>query len=143
MEAAVNDSPASAEQALRWVGVMGASALLSGCGGGASGSDASSSGNAFQFKRPASDQEAVRFLLQAQFSASDAEIASVKAMGYEPWLRAQLAAPAGQTGTAWLDSKGFNVVTANSRSYFSTGPADFMVWNQLMTSSDAPRRRMA
>ena len=144
MQAEVADSPASSDQALRLGGVLGAAALLSACGGGASSTDASSSASSpYQFKRPASDQEAVRFLLQAQFSASDADIASVKANGYGAWLRAQLSAQSGQTGVAWLDSQGFNTVTANSRSYFSTGPADYMVWAQLMTSPDAPRRRMA
>lgn len=144
MQAEVADSPAGSDQALRLGGVLGTAALLSACGGGASSTDASSSATSpYQFARPASDQEAVRFLLQAQFSASDADIASVKAIGYGAWLRAQLSAQAGQTGVAWLDSKGFNAVTANSRSYFSTGPADYMVWAQLMTSTDAPRRRMA
>ena len=82
-------------------------------------------------------------MLQAQFSTSDADIATVRSIGYGAWLKSQIATAPGQTGTAWLDSKGFNVVTALSRSYFSTGPADYMVWNQVMTSPDAARRRMA
>ena len=89
------------------------------------------------------DQEAARFLLQAQFSTSDADIATVRSIGYGAWLKSQIATTPGQTGTAWLDSKGFNIVTSLSRSYFSTGPADYMVWNQLMSSPDAARRRMA
>ena len=82
-------------------------------------------------------------MLQAQFSTSDADIATVRSIGYGAWLKSQIATTPGQTGTAWLDSKGFNIVTSLSRSYFSTGPADYMVWNQLMSSPDAARRRMA
>lgn len=143
----------------------GLSVLLTACGGG--GGDAATPGapaptpapapapspspapapapapGGYTYKTPSSDQEAARFLLQAQFSASDAEIAAVRAGGYAAWLQAQISAPLGQTGTAWLDSKGANAIVPLSRSYFSTAPADHMAWAQLMTSPDAPRRRMA
>ena len=82
-------------------------------------------------------------MLQAQFSANDADIASVRSVGYDAWIKSQIASSPGQTGTAWLDSKGFNTITPLSRSYFSSAAADHMVWNQLMTSPDVPRRRMA
>ncbi len=136
--------PAAASDAPRLASALGLSTLLTACGGGGSSpnsADAAPSG--YQYTAVGNDQEAARFLLQAQFSASDADIAAVKAMGYGPWLQAQVAAPLGQTGTAWLDSKGYNVITPLSRSYFSNGAADNMIWNQLMTSPDAPRRRMA
>jgi uncharacterized protein (DUF1800 family) len=136
--------PAAASDAPRLASALGLGTLLTACGGGGgspSGPDAAASG--YQYTSVSSDQEAARFLLQAQFAASDADIAAVKAMGYGPWLQAQVTAPLGQTGTAWLDSKGYNVITPLSRSYFSNGVADNMIWNQLMTSADAPRRRMA
>jgi len=82
-------------------------------------------------------------LLQAQFSANDADIASVKSAGYDTWLKSQIASAPGETGTAWLDSKGYNAITPLSRSYFSSVAADHMIWKQLMASPDAPRRRMA
>src|SRR6185436_12141927 len=47
---------------------------------------------------PATDAEAARFLLQAQFSASDAEIASLKSGGLVAWLNARYAEPLGQGG---------------------------------------------
>lgn len=46
---------------------------------------------------PASDEEAARFLLQAQFSASDEEIAALRAKGYGAWLAEQFAQPVGTT----------------------------------------------
>ena len=137
------------------VTAAGLAALLTACGGG--GGSASPVGapsqtptptptptpTSYVYKTASTDAEAVRFLLQAQFSSSDADIASVRSAGYGAWLQAQVVAPPGQTGTDWLDSKGFNTVAPLSRSYFSTSAADHMVWNQLMTSPNAPRKRMA
>jgi uncharacterized protein (DUF1800 family) len=90
----------------------------------------------------ASDEEAARFLLQAQFSASDAEIATLRSTGYAAWLNTQFAAPQGPTGWDWLEARGYGVVDANSY-FFNTYQADFMVWNQLMTAPDAMRKRVA
>jgi uncharacterized protein (DUF1800 family) len=137
--------------------VAGLAALLSACGGGGGSPEPapaptpspapapapSPSPSGYQYLSANTDPEAARFLLQAQFSASDADIASVRSTGYAAWIRAQTATPLSQTGTDWLDSKGANVVTALSRSYFSGAMADQMVWNQLMTAPDAPRKRMA
>ncbi|MFM7533109.1 MAG: DUF1800 family protein, partial [Rubrivivax sp.] len=144
--------------------VASLSALLAACGGGGDGAAApapiaspapsppptagpaptpSPAAPVFTYKSPASDADAVRFLLQAQFSASDAEIAAVRTSGYAAWLQAQTSAPLGQTGTSWLDSRGANAVVPMSRSYFATGPSDQMAWAQLMTGPDAPRKRMA
>jgi hypothetical protein len=46
-----------------------------------------------------SPQEAARFLLQAQFSASDAELAAVQKQGYAAWLAQQFDAPLGRLTT--------------------------------------------
>jgi uncharacterized protein (DUF1800 family) len=92
--------------------------------------------------KAANDTEAARFLLQAQFSAPDADIASLKNDGYVPWLNAQYASALGQTGVAWLDSQGHNSITSEQR-YFWPQFGDFMIWNQLLTGPDQLRRRMA
>lgn len=84
-------------------------------------------------------QEASRFLLQAQFSASDSDIAAVQSQGYVVWLAAQLNAPATRTGWDWLISRGFNAVDFANSVY----PADYMVWNQMIASADAVRKRVA
>ena len=88
---------------------------------------------------PPTALEASRFLLQAQFSASDGEIATVQSQGYAVWLNAQLNAPATRTGWDWLMSRGFN----NTPFANSTAPADYMAWNQIITSADAVRKRVA
>ncbi|MBX3690104.1 DUF1800 domain-containing protein [Dokdonella sp.] len=45
---------------------------------------------------PTSDADAARFLAQASFGATDAEIAHLRVVGYDGWLNEQFAAPASQ-----------------------------------------------
>lgn len=129
---------------------LAAAALLAACGGG--GSEGSSpgpgpvtgdSGANPVLSRPASNEEAARFLLQAQFSASDADIAAVRNKAYAPWLTEQFNAPADVTGFAWLDSRAYGAINNATRYYDNSYPGDYMIWNQLMTSSDAVRKRAA
>ncbi len=89
-----------------------------------------------------SDAEAARFLLQAQFSASDAEIAQVRGMGYAAWLAAQFAAVPGIGAWDWLNQRGYGAVDA-ARYYDSTYPGDYALWFQLFNAPDAVRKRVA
>jgi len=97
----------------------------------------------YAYPRAASDEEAARFLLQAQFSAADADIAAVRSQGYAPWLAGQMRAPAAQSGFDWLDGRGYSAVNTTTRYYDNSYPGDYMIWNQLMTSPDALRKRAA
>ncbi|MFM9423954.1 uncharacterized protein (DUF1800 family) [Variovorax sp. GrIS 2.14] len=78
------------------------------------------------------DDEAARFLLQAQFSATETDIAAVRAKGYLTWIGEQADLAPSQTGWQWLASKPYN-----------TAYTDNMIWNQLMSSPDGFRKRMA
>jgi uncharacterized protein (DUF1800 family) len=134
---------------------LAASALQTACGGGGGGTIDVSVGTgtgispgtltgtvAVRYTSPSSDEDAARFLLQAQFSASDAEIAAVRSKGYATWLQEQFAAPATTNGFDWLNSRGYGAI--NSANFFDASyPGDYMIWNQLMTSSDGVRKRMA
>ncbi|WP_431274848.1 DUF1800 domain-containing protein [Variovorax ureilyticus] len=133
---------------------LAAAAALAACGGGGggggsgfalptasgSGTQAGSlsslastpTGQTYVYTEAKSDDEAARFLLQAQFSASDAEIAAVRSKGYLPWLGEQVDRAATQTGWDWIASKPYNTVNV-----------DDMVWNQLMTAPDGFRKRAA
>jgi uncharacterized protein (DUF1800 family) len=115
---------------------------LTACGGGESASPSPNSA-AYAWPTAASDEEASRFLLQAQFSASEAEIAAVRAQGYAAWLEAQFNAPASTTGWDWLVSRGYTTIDPATAYYNNTYPGDYMVWHQLMTSPDAVRNRIA
>ena len=131
---------------------LAASALLSACGGGGGGGTApaptGSNGSTNpvgerNFPAPTGDEDAARFLLQAQFSASDADISAVRAKGYANWLTEQFAAPASQTGFDWLNVRGYATISSATTFYDSSYPGDYMIWNQLMTSGDAVRKRIA
>lgn len=91
---------------------------------------------------PFTDVEAARFLLHAQFSASEGEIAAVRQKGYVGWLEEQFNRPIAQTGWDWLVSKGYSVIDTNEY-FFSTQPVYYMVWQELMNSPDALRKRWA
>jgi uncharacterized protein (DUF1800 family) len=134
-----------------------AAAALSACGGGGGGDTPaapapSSGGSPAPAPTPSpspapapavSDEQAARFLLQAQFFASDAEIAAVRAKGYAGWLAERYAAPVGPTGWDWLNSRGYDQIDADARFYDNSYPGDYMVWTQLLTSPDALRQRLA
>lgn len=128
------------------------SALTTACGGGGGGgattTPTGSNGSTDPvvgrtYTQAGSDEDAARFLLQAQFSASTAEIAAVRAKGYAAWLSEQFAAPAGQTGFDWLNVRGYGTINSGTAFYDNSYPGDYMVWNQLMTAPDAVRRRIA
>ena len=82
-------------------------------------------------------------MLQAQLSASDAEIIAVRSKGYAGWLTDRFASPLGPTGWAWLNGRGYDQIDSESQYYDNTYPGDYMIWNQLMTSPDAVRQRVA
>ena len=131
---------------VRGAGVAVVAALaLSACGGG--GGSAPSPSPAPPPPPPpvskaGTDTEAARFLLQAQFSAPDADIGTLKTSGYLAWLNAQYGSQLGQTGVAWLNARGHNSITAEQR-YFWPQFGDFMIWNQLLAGPDQMRKRVA
>ena len=134
-----------------------AAAMLAACGGGGGGGDTASgaggsaaggssggvAGGTGSVATPGSDEEAARFLLQAQFSATDEDIAALRSKGYGPWLADQFAQPIGTTGTAWLMQRGYGVAASDTRYDNVSYPSDFMLWNQLFTERDAVRKRVA
>ena len=92
---------------------------------------------------PVNDAQAARFLLQAGLSASSAEIASVRSLGYAGWMKAEIAKPSGISGWDWLDSQGYNNALNPGNFYDSESPGDHMIWSQLATASDPMRKRAA
>ena len=139
---------------------LAAAALLAACGGGGGGGgpDGGTAGvaaappspptpvpvvSAFAYTAPATDEDAARFLLQAQFHASDASISAVRSQGYAAWLAAQVAAPAGQTGWDWMASRGYDSLDTTTAYYDNSYPGDYMAWHQLIASPDGLRKRVA
>ncbi|MES1195541.1 MAG: DUF1800 family protein, partial [Steroidobacter sp.] len=138
-----------ADETTHSIGGMGialAATALASCGGGGSDSPSGSSGSSSSSipSTGITDTQAARFLLQAQFNADDASIAAVKSQGYGNWLNTQYSMSAGQTGVAWLDSQGYNIIVDDGQhKFFWPQFGDFMIWNQLLTASDQMRKRVA
>lgn len=124
--------------------IPAASLVVAACGGGGAGSTSNASGSAptVQVAKPATDGEAARFILKASLAATEAEIADIRSVGYVAWLDKQMEIPISQTGVAWLSSRGYDQVTV-AEFYFQDTLADYMVWNQLITSPDPVRKRLA
>ena len=99
-------------------------------------------GQSRTYVTPSNDFDAARFLLQAQLSASEADIASVRSLGYAGWMATQLQAPTGTTAWDWLNQRGYGVADANlfvDQTYM----ADYAMWWQLFNSPDGLRKRVA
>lgn len=86
--------------------------------------------------------DAARFLLQSQLNATDVEIAVVSSDTFAKYLQQQFVKPIGQTGWDWLEARGYGVADSNNY-FFSDYPATGMIWNQLFTSQDGMRKRVA
>jgi len=136
-----------------WSGLL-ASTTLAACGGGGGGGEGTTPGAGgpapttptlgnYAFPLARSDQEAARFLLQAQFSASTGEIAALRTTTYADWLDTQFATGMGQRGWDWLNQRGYADISSDTAYYDNTYPGDYMIWNQLMTSADGLRKRVA
>ena len=141
-------SPAADAQRLSASGGMTAAAmaaaLLAACGGGgggdaSSGPDSGGSGTpTTPAATPPTDAQAARFLAQAGFAASTADIATVKSVGYAAWLDQQFAAPRTQSHYDWLSAKGYNVEAYR----FSLAGVDATLWRKLIGSPDQLRQRV-
>ena len=130
-----------------------AAALLAACGGGGESGGGGGGSDSFVVTvdfnstgyantTPTTDADAARFLQQAQFSSTVEEIAKVRSNGYVMWLATEFSRPLGPTGWDWLEARGYGA--ANTHSYFfNMYPAEFMIWQQLLSGPDPARRRMA
>lgn len=97
---------------------------------------------AHAFAQAHTDEQAARFLQQAQFSSTRDEIAALRAQPYAAWLQRQYHMPLGPNGWDWLESQGYGVVDAE-RHFVNSRQADHMLWCQLLSGPNAMRKRMA
>ena len=82
--------------------------------------------------------EASRFLAQASFAASDAEIERVKTLGASAWLDDQFTPPRTQGHYDWMLARGY-AVDANINSFAGT---DNTLWRKFISSPDLLRQRV-
>lgn len=84
-------------------------------------------------------QQASRFLAQAAFGGTEADIARVQATGFGAWIDEQFAAPGAQSHWDWMVANGYaSTMYANS-----FAGVDATLWRKLMSSPDPLRQRVA
>lgn len=124
--------------------LLGVTAALSACGGGSGGGGEADGPTAQPGSAPApvqapiTDAAAARFLAQAGFSASMADIASVKSGGYATWLEQQFRVGSSSSHVDWLLAKGYG---AESFKHSLSG-VDNSLWRKWLSSPDALRQRV-
>ena len=131
--------------ALSNAGALGVSTLalaVAACGGGGSSSTGGGPPPVSTVRKPQTDGEAARFLLQASLSASTGAITQLRSEGYEPWLDRQIAAANSQSAKGFFADRGFDRVDAN-RFYNGAITGDYMIWSQLLAGDNAVRKRIA
>ncbi len=116
--------------------VLALSAALAACGGGGS-SEAPAPPPPPPPPAPPTAAEASRFLGQAAFAATDAQIARVQAVGYAGWLDEQFAAARTQGHYDWMVASGY-AIPDNINGFQGT---DNTLWRKLIGSPDALRQR--
>lgn len=123
--------------------------LVAACGGGGGGDGSSAGGGTTSaapvtpaIAKPQSDPEAARFLLRTNFAITPDDIASVRSLGYGPWLDREMDRAPANIAYDWLVSQGYNTIDAN-RYFDNFYPGDRVMWHQLLTSPDQLRKRVA
>jgi uncharacterized protein (DUF1800 family) len=87
-----------------------------------------------------SDAEAARFLAQATLGFTDADIADVRALGYDAWLSREFAKPVSASNWSWLLGKGVDQNVVASTAAIAADP---QIWQRLFTAPDGLRQRVA
>jgi uncharacterized protein (DUF1800 family) len=115
--------------------------VLSGCGGGGGGGATPSAVDQVQY--PSSDADARRFLTQATFGPTDADVAQLKALGFAPWIDQQLAARPATTHVAFFDLRLATLRAASTTANASWQELSHSFWHQALTGPDQLRQRVA
>lgn len=118
---------------------LGSAALVAACGGGGGDSPAPASVTLAPPAAPTiTAAEASRFLGQAGFGGTDAQIGRVQALGYSGWLDEQFAAPRTQGHYDWMVASNYAVAT-NINNF---NGVDNTLWRKLIGSPDVLRQRI-
>ncbi len=93
---------------------------------------------------PISDQDAARFLTQATFGPTPADVASVKALGYSEWFKAQLAKPLpAQSYVSYFDMRNAEWMANNPGSRAGATDITDPIWRNALVGDDQLRQRVA
>ena len=120
-------------------------AVLAACGGGSGSSSDSSGGGGTppaQVEKPAARAEAARFLTQATFGPTDADIDRVMAIGYSAWIDEQFAKPASTNRPLWEAADAAVKAVNASSSIYQDGTINAF-WRNAVSADDQLRQRVA
>ena len=127
--------------------VAATSLLLAACGGGGGSSDSTTPGGGGSgpttpvAEMPTSRAEAARFLTQATFGPTDADIDRVMAIGYSAWIDEQFAKPASSQRAAW-EVADAAVKAANATATAGQDGTINAFWKAAITGDDQLRQRV-
>ena len=122
-------------------------AVLTACGGGGSSSDSSSGagGSGRVAATPPTRTEAARFLTQATFGPTDADVDAVVAQGYAAWLDAQFAKAPSVNYLSYWDARNTALGGTAVPGNYKAGQREVMdmFWKQAIAGDDQLRARVA
>ena len=113
---------------------------LAACGGGGGGGGSNGTDSSQKKITPPTETEAARFLMQASFGGTYAQVQEVVNKGFEGWLDAELAKPwdASKSHYNWIVNSGF--IAAGQSSKLGM---DNTLWRKLISAPDVLRQRVA
>jgi len=116
--------------------------LLAACGGGSSSETvtAPEPPPPVVVEKPATRAEAARFLTQATFGPTDADITRVMAVGYAAWIDEQLALPA-VSHRSHVEARDAEIKAANANSSAGQDQLFETFWKQALAGPDQLRQR--
>ena len=121
-------------------------ALLAACGGGGGGSNSTASTPTAPapsaVEKPATRDDATRFLTQASFGPVDADVDRVSSVGYAAWIDEQLALPATSHRATW-EAADAAIKTADATRAAGQDQVFESFWKQAVTGPDQLRQRVA
>jgi len=126
--------------------VLCASLFLAACGGGGGGGEAAAPAVATPVavvvEKPATRATAARFLTQATFGPTDADIDRVMAVGYSAWIDEQFALPA-TSHRSYFQARDAEIKVANASSSAGQDQVLESFWKQAVSGPDQLRQRSA
>lgn len=127
---------------LKTLATLALATWLAACGGGGGGGDGGSTPPPPAAEKPATRNEAARFLTQATFGPTTADIDRVMAVGYAAWIDEQFALPATSHRT-WWETRDQQIRAANPSNMAGQDQVFESFWKQAVTGPDQLRQRTA
>ena len=139
----------SMKRAMKHMSALMLACALAACGGGGGSSDGGSTPPPppppppppVVVEKPATRDDAARFLAQSTFGPVDAQIDRLMDVGYAAWIDEQLALPAASHRTYW-ETRDAEIKAANATSSAAQDQVFESFWKQAIAGNDQLRQRV-